>query len=174
VRISERNASALPPTATSTMKMKKLVAATAEPALFCPLPDALPGAEDPPGVAPGDGVTSPTAGAAVGVGVAGGVGRSGVGVAAGVGAATTMVRGLQSLTEEFATENAQTWCWPAPAAPAGGGAVMVAVHTVGLPLEDEDTCAAHVPSSHVKVTLSQLSSLCRYVKVAEMAGAGLP
>src|SRR5215470_18212935 len=69
VRISERNASALPPTATSTMKMKKLVAATAEPALFCPLPDALPGAEDPPGVAPGDGVTSPTAGAAVGVGV---------------------------------------------------------------------------------------------------------
>jgi len=160
VRISERIASALPPTATSTMNTKKLVAATAEPALLCPLPDALPGAEDPLGIAPGDGVTAPLARVAVGVGVAGGVG-SGVGVATGVGAMTTMVTVLQSLTEELATDDAQTWCWPAPAAPAGGGAVTVAVHTGGLPLEEEDTCAAQVPPSHVKVTLSQLSSPSR-------------
>ena len=50
---------------------------------------------------------------------------------------------------------------------------MVAAHTGGLPLEDEDTCP-HVPPSHVKVTLSQPSSLCRYVNVADMAGAGWP
>jgi len=167
-RISERIANALPPTATSTMTTKRLVAAAAEPAPLCPAPDALAGAEDEFGVASGDGVSAPIAG----VDVADGVGRGGVGVAPAVGVMTTMVTVRQSLTDEFATDDAQTWCWPAPAATVGGRAVMVAVQTAGLPLEDPDTCA-HVPPSHVK-TLSQPPSLCRYVNVADMAGAGWP
>lgn len=161
-------AKAMPPTATSAMSTKMVVAATAEPAP--PLvPDALAGAEDGLDVTSGDSVTATIAW----VGVADGVGRGGVGVAPAVGAMTTTVTVLQSLTDEFATDDAQTWCWPAPAAAVGGRAVMVAAHTGGLPLGDEDTCA-HVPLSHVKVTLSQPSSPCRYVNVADMAGAGWP
>lgn len=162
-------AKAMPPTATSAMSTKMVVAATAEPAP--PLvPDALAGAEDGLDVTSGDSVTAPIAW----VGVADGVGRGTVGVALAVGGMTTTVTVLQSLTDEFATDDAQTWCCPAPAAAIGGRAVMVAAHTGGLPLEDEDDTCAHVPLSHVKVTLSHPSSVCRYVNVADMAGAGWP
>src|SRR5262249_56946024 len=121
-RISERIANALPPTATSTMTTKRLVAAAAEPAPLCPAPDALAGAEDELGVASGDDVSAPIAG----VDVPDGVGRGGGGVAPPVGAVTTMVTGPQSLTDEIATDDAPNWCWPAAAhtdgGPAGHGA----------------------------------------------------
>jgi len=102
-RISERMANALPPTATSAMSTKRVVAATAEPALLL-VPDALAGPDDGLGVTSGDSVTA----AIAWVGVADGVGRGGVGVAPAVGAMTTTVTVLQSLTDEFATDDAQT------------------------------------------------------------------
>jgi len=92
-------ASALPPTATSTMNTKRLVAATAEPASLCLPPDALAGAEDGLGVASGD---------VAGVGVAVGVGRAWEGVAVIVGATMAIATVLQSLIEESAADDAHT------------------------------------------------------------------
>lgn len=161
-------ASALPPTATSTMNTKRLVAATAVPASLCLPPDALAGAEDGLGIASGDTATAPIAG----VGVDACVGRTGVGVAVTVGATIATVTVLQSLIEESAEDDAHTWCWPAPAPLTGGRAVSVAVQVGGAPVDDARTPAAHVAPSQVKVTFPQLPSLCRYVKVAEMDGTG--
>jgi len=148
------------------MNTKRLVAATAEPASLRLPPDALAGAGDEVGVGSGDA-------AAAGVGVAVGVGRAWAGVAVIVGATMAIATVLQSLIVESAEDDAHTWCWPAPAAFAGGRAVMVAAQAGGLPLDDAGT-SAHVPPSQVKVTLPQLPSGCRYVKVAEMDGTGWP
>jgi len=160
-------ASALPPTATSTMNTKRLVAATAERVSPCLGPDAVAGAEDALGIASGDAATAPSAGLCVDFGV----GPAGVLVGVLFGATTAMATVLQSLIVESAEDDAHTWCWPAPAAFAGGRAARVAAHAGGLPPEDAGT-SAHVPPSQVNVTLPQLSSGCRYVKVAEMDGAG--
>ena len=94
-------ASALPPTATSTMNTKRLVAATAEPASLCLPPDALAGAEDELGVGSGDAATA-------GVGVAVGVGRTWAGVAVIVGATMAIATVLQSLIVESAEDDAHT------------------------------------------------------------------
>ena len=97
-------ATALPPTATSTMNTKRLVAATAEPASLRLPPDAFAGAEDGLGTASGDPATAPIAG----LGVAVGAGRAGVGVAAIAGATIATVRVLQSLTAKLAEDDAHT------------------------------------------------------------------
>src|SRR5215472_18516323 len=106
-------ASALPPTATSTMNTKRLVAATAERVSPCLGPDAVAGAEDALGIASGDAATAPSAGLCVDFGV----GPAGVLVGVLFGATTAMATVLQSLIVESAEADAHTWCLPVAGQP---------------------------------------------------------
>lgn len=125
----------MPPIATTPSRMAKPVPANAEP------PPAFRtrfGRDE--GVTSGLGPMSGASTAVSGLGLGGGVDPLGAGVegCVGLGAVTTSVSVLQSAADEL---DAHTVCWPAPAAPAGGRDVRLAVHVWEPP-------AAATPALH--------------------------